>query len=273
MSTNLATTVVDGWTLATDADEPRVRDVDLAERLAYDRPRKIRDLIKQMIDEREITGVHVRPAQGRTSMPRGGERTTTVDEYWLTEEQAMLVASRSNTLAAADVRRTLVRVFIAYRRGTLAPVDHIGSALTTLAANTMALTTMIASVVSRLDAIEGRAAHAESGVLGVAGARRIRASVKQIVETHTATVDKAARGRAGVPFRSAEYTALRTHIGVGLRPRLELLPADLLMPALNFLDGRLADARRAFTVATAGKQTGLPFDNVSPIRLTPDAAE
>lgn len=113
--------VFDGWTLATDGEEPRVRDLDLADRLGYDRPRKVRELIDRMIGIGEISDVHVRPTVGRTSMPRGGERETTVNEFWLTEEQALLVSVSSQTPRAMEVRKALVKLFVAFRKGQLGP--------------------------------------------------------------------------------------------------------------------------------------------------------
>jgi len=103
---------VEGFTLeASDDNEPRIRDLDLAERLGYDRPRKIRELIKRMIDSREITGIHERPTAGRTSMPRGGEKEVATVEYWLDEDQALLTCMRSDAPRAAEVRRVMIQVF------------------------------------------------------------------------------------------------------------------------------------------------------------------
>ena len=73
--------VVAGWALmppANDIDEPRVRDTDLAERLGYDRPRKIREIIMRMIESGELSGLHVRPAVGRTSSSSFGALTPAV---------------------------------------------------------------------------------------------------------------------------------------------------------------------------------------------------
>ena len=124
-STNVSLSVVrvvDGWPLdVTNSEDPRVRDVDLAERLGFAEPRMIRKLVKRMMDDQELIGVHVRSTVERTSMPRGGERETAVTEYWLTEEDALILASRSDAPKAKEVRRALVRVFMAWRRGLLVP--------------------------------------------------------------------------------------------------------------------------------------------------------
>lgn len=102
---------VEGFNLDASLDnEPRIRDVDLAERLGYERPRKIRELIKRMVDEGEIVGLLPRPTVGRMRN-RQAEREVEVDEYWLDEDQALLVCMRSNAPRAADVRRVMIKVF------------------------------------------------------------------------------------------------------------------------------------------------------------------
>jgi len=110
--------VVEGWQLdVRDADEPRIRDVDLAERLGYERPRKLRDIIRRYEKSGDLSGVHVRPTVGRTSMPHGGERQVTVDEYWLTEADALFIVAKSETAEAKALTREMIRVFrLAMRR-------------------------------------------------------------------------------------------------------------------------------------------------------------
>ena len=146
--TALAVQRVNDWSLMPPAegdDEPRVRDVDLGERLGYANPRKIRELIKRLRDAGEIHEVHVRPAVGRTSMPRGGSRSVEVDEFWLTEREALLVCSASDAPNAPVVRAALVDLFIAWRRGKLQPsaalaLDHQGvQALVEIGAGVRAL--------------------------------------------------------------------------------------------------------------------------------------
>lgn len=102
-STEVALREVDG--------EPRVRDLDLAEKLGFDRPRKIRELIERNMAEVEKFG---------SSAPRrGAYRGKAFTEYFLNEEQALLVSVLSNAPNAAAVRAMLIRVFVAYRRGEL----------------------------------------------------------------------------------------------------------------------------------------------------------
>lgn len=125
MSNDLTCTMtVNGWNLTLNGDEePLVQDLHLAEHLGYERPRKIRDLIKRIDEKGEFRGICVRPTVVRTQMPTGGVRETTVDEYYLTEEQAALVAIAADTPKAAEVRRAMVRVWCAVRRGLFRPAQ------------------------------------------------------------------------------------------------------------------------------------------------------
>ncbi len=96
--------------------EPRVRDIDLGERLGFERPRVIRELIERNKAEVESFGLAPRRTAPITS---GKGRVTEVQEYWLNEEQALLVATISNAPKAPQVRAMLIRVFVAWRRGEL----------------------------------------------------------------------------------------------------------------------------------------------------------
>ena len=91
--------------------KPRMLDVEIAAWLGFSRPRAIRQLIKRMIAEAKITGVCVRHTVRRTQMPTGGTRETTVEEFWLTREQALLVATQSDTPRAWKLTELMVKVF------------------------------------------------------------------------------------------------------------------------------------------------------------------
>jgi hypothetical protein len=96
--------------------EPRARDLDLADRLGFERPRKIRELIERNISEIETLG----PSPRRGAMVDiGSGATRAVEEYWLNEEQALLVAILSKAPKAPAVRAMLIKVFVAWRRGHL----------------------------------------------------------------------------------------------------------------------------------------------------------
>lgn len=113
----------DGWELSLwndmPDDEPRIRDVDLAERLGFKRPRKIRDLIERTF----ASGMrpNMRPTVGRIPVGPGrkGVREDVVHEYWLTEEEALEVTVASQTPKAKEIRRLIIRTFVAVRRGLI----------------------------------------------------------------------------------------------------------------------------------------------------------
>lgn len=108
----------DGWdmTVWPDAgDEPRIRDLDAAERLGFARPRKIREIIARIWPN--FAGLYVRPTVGRTSMPNGGVRIDTTNEAWLTEAQLLKVIARSETPIAEAILDEMIAVYMAVRRG------------------------------------------------------------------------------------------------------------------------------------------------------------
>jgi hypothetical protein len=93
--------------------EPRILDLTLAEHLGFTRPRTIRQLIERSMAELESYGL----IAARCSAYRNRQYT----EYWLNETQALVVCVLSRTERAAEVRRALITVFTAWRRGQLAP--------------------------------------------------------------------------------------------------------------------------------------------------------
>src|SRR5690606_1881663 len=96
--------------------EPRVRDLDLAERLGFRRPRAIRQIVER--NRSEIVGL------GSLATLRGKSRGQEFTEFHLNEEQALLVAVLSNAPQAAAVRAMLIRTFVAYRRGQVGGLDE-----------------------------------------------------------------------------------------------------------------------------------------------------
>lgn len=100
-------------------DEPRVRDIELGERLGMKRARSIRELIER--NKTEIEGF------GTCRAVRHVVRGNSVEEFWLNEEQALLVSILSKAPNATAVRSMLIRVFVAYRRGHL--VESIPASL------------------------------------------------------------------------------------------------------------------------------------------------
>lgn len=118
------TVQVGRWRLEASAsnNEPQIRDIDLAERLEYEHPRNIRRLIAGLIKKGKLRDVDVRSATERTSMPQGGEREVEVNEYWLTEAQALKVIAKSETPAADALLDEMIEVFRLAIRGLLGQV-------------------------------------------------------------------------------------------------------------------------------------------------------
>jgi len=110
------------WSTYGD-DEPRIRDVDLATRLGFERPRDVRKLVERIWPENRRP--HVRATVARTSMPRGGEREFTVWEYWLTEAEALKLTARSETPIADAILDEMIRVYRLAIRGLLTPVRTV----------------------------------------------------------------------------------------------------------------------------------------------------
>ena len=93
-------------------EEPRVRDLDLAERLGFSQARDIRTLIKKHEAELETYGPLARQITASIS---GKGRVMDVEEYLLTEEQALLLCMFSRTERAAEVRREVIWAYKAWR--------------------------------------------------------------------------------------------------------------------------------------------------------------
>lgn len=91
--------------------EPLARDTDIGERLGLARPRVIRELIER--NRGELEGF------GPLAVRHGKSRGQDFDEYLLTEEQALLVATLSSAPNAPAVRAMLIRTFVSWRRGHL----------------------------------------------------------------------------------------------------------------------------------------------------------
>lgn len=116
MSTAITKTVtVEGWALGfvAESEEPRVRDLDLAVRLGYARPREVRALIRSLRSAGKLNPFEVRGVAPQTS----GRPAT---EFWLTESEALKITAKSGTNEADAILDALIAVFIAYRNGTLA---------------------------------------------------------------------------------------------------------------------------------------------------------
>lgn len=105
--------------LNESSGEPRVLDIRLAEALGFDKPRNIRDLIQR--NENELAAYSEVYRTARQTSEQGGRPGT---EYWLTEEQALLICMRSDAPRAPAVRAEIIAVFMAWRRGKTPAISH-----------------------------------------------------------------------------------------------------------------------------------------------------
>lgn len=106
---------VGDWTLTVpgaEGMEPLILDEDLGERLGFDRPRKVRDLVRRHRAEGNVAPIEVCPTVGQT----GGRPTT---KFYLTEADALFIVTRSETPRAVALTREMIGVYMAARRGLL----------------------------------------------------------------------------------------------------------------------------------------------------------
>lgn len=95
--------------------EPRARDVDIAERLGFERPDRIKALVERHTEALERFGEVVTTVV-KTSA-RGGRPGK---NYWLNKKQALYLCTKSEAPAAAEVTIQMVEVFDAWQRGHFA---------------------------------------------------------------------------------------------------------------------------------------------------------
>ena len=65
------------------------------------------------------------PPVGRIEIRPGVHREQVVNEYWLTERQALKVIAKSETEVADQILDEVIAVFVAYRRGQLATPQQV----------------------------------------------------------------------------------------------------------------------------------------------------
>lgn len=235
---------------AESADhKPRTRDVDLAAWLEFGRPRDIRPLIKRMISEGKLRGVEVCDTVPQTVGGRPGR------EFWLTREQALLVATQSGTAKAWEVTEAMVQVFDAVleRRAvpTPAPADH---ALSAAVAQALALVPQLVAQVtalrSEVSTLRGELA---TGVIGeeVAETEVLR-PLRRVVVLYAHGHKKPRGVRRHLENR---LRAILGHVGRG--SRWSMLPRRLLDVAQRQLTMWLDDAVHARANAERASQIDL----------------
>lgn len=112
-----------GWQLSVfdEEDDPLIRDVDLAVRLGYERPRDIRQLIDRLIKAGNLKEIKMRGAVQRIEIRPDVFREEIVNEYWLTQKQALKVIMRSDADLADAIQDEVIDVYVAYRQERLRP--------------------------------------------------------------------------------------------------------------------------------------------------------
>lgn len=93
--------------------EPRIRDLDLAQRLGFAKPAKIRELIARHRASLEALGVL--PTVGTTHETNG----RTFDAYHLNRKQAIFITAKSDTPDATDITIEVIQKFDAYENGLI----------------------------------------------------------------------------------------------------------------------------------------------------------
>lgn len=95
-------------------DEPRILDLRVAERLGFARPNDIRKLIKR--NEAELADYGGLRHDGVNPSTVGGRPT---EAYLLNEGQILLLAMKSDATNAIAIRKEVITVYQAWRRGEL----------------------------------------------------------------------------------------------------------------------------------------------------------
>ncbi|MEI8397339.1 MAG: P63C domain-containing protein [Rhodospirillaceae bacterium] len=101
-------------TTVKDDSEPRVRDVELAERLEYANVKNFREIIRS--NERYLNKINVLRVAPLNPDPVLGGRPG--KEYWLTEAQAIFIIGQSGTPKAKEISVEIAIAFVEYRRQT-----------------------------------------------------------------------------------------------------------------------------------------------------------
>lgn len=101
---------------------PRVLDIRLAKALGFAQSRNIRQVIERYLRELEgYAEICTTAVQNDDPLGRGRPGK----EYWLTEEQALLICMRSDAPRAKEVRAEIITVFQAWRSGILVPKTSV----------------------------------------------------------------------------------------------------------------------------------------------------
>lgn len=150
---------VNGWSLAVSGfgdSEPRILDIELAERLEYKRSADIRGLISRLVRDGKLNDSEVIGTVRKST--RGGRPA---NEYWLTESGALKVVAKSETKAADELLNEVIQVFIMARRGMLPsqPADPMQAL-----SNPDTLRQLLGNYAERVQLLEGEVEEARPKV-------------------------------------------------------------------------------------------------------------
>lgn len=163
----------------------RIRDVDLARWLEFDQPRDIRKLIGRMVLAKRLRGVCVRATVERAPMPTGGVREYQVEEYWLTREQALLVATQSKTRKAWAVTEAMAKVFDGVLDRMYAPSMDAAPTAPAIDPGVLAAAVALAVAQALAPILEALTTRLGGGVIGEKFARElITIPLEVALETH-----------------------------------------------------------------------------------------
>jgi hypothetical protein len=111
--------------LETVGDEACILDVELASRLGMMKIRNIRSVIAENRDELELHGdLSCRATNSIRAASTGERRGRPGKAYYLNEGQALVLCALSRTPIAAQIRKALIDVFMAYRTGKIVEVKE-----------------------------------------------------------------------------------------------------------------------------------------------------
>lgn len=179
--------------------EPRIAALTLGELLGYERPRKLRDLVRRYEESGDLEQVYRRPTVGRYESRPGIWQERDVDEFWLTEEQALFVIAKSDTAVANEVTRRVIRAFLALRRGAVDGSAEVAKALMQVSATQATivskLETISVSTSTRFGAVENEVASIKSDFTTVRGdVNGLRSDVASVKEDVT-IIKRAVEGK------------------------------------------------------------------------------
>lgn len=107
---------VNGWDLVVGEDDvPRVRDLDLGERLGFSRPRDFRKLVERLVRDGILNDIDCRATVARAKMGHGWREVT---EYHLTERGALKAIVKSETVKAVEITGQVIDVYLAAREAS-----------------------------------------------------------------------------------------------------------------------------------------------------------